>query len=54
MKDIMKKAAELARIMTKYKLTEEDVQNIIDLHDGDVKKAIRTIETAQKTIRAFN
>ena len=54
MKETMKLAAELAKVMNRYNLDEETVRNIIEVHEGDVKKAILTIEAAQRTIKAFD
>lgn len=54
MKETMNLAAELAKVMNRYNLDEETVRNIIEVHEGDVKKAIRTIEAAQRTIKAVS
>lgn len=48
--ETMKMAVELGRLATKYNLSEEAVEEIIAMHNGDVKSAIRTIKTLGKLI----
>ena len=38
----------LARLATRYNLSEETVGEMISIHNGDVKAAIRTIKAVEK------
>ena len=48
--ETMELAVELGRLATRYNLSEEAVEEIIAMHNGDVKSAIRTIKTLGKLI----
>lgn len=50
MMETMKIAVELGGLATRYNLSEETVEEIIAMHNGDVKSAIRTIKTLGKLI----
>ena len=50
MMETMKIAVELGGLATRYNLSEEAVEEIIAMHNGDVKSAIRTIKTLGKLI----
>lgn len=45
-------AASVAKAMMKYNLDEGAMKAILDLHDGNVNAALRTIEAVAKTIKA--
>lgn len=45
-------AARVAKAMIKYNLDDEAMEAILDLHDGNVNAALRTIEAVAKTIKA--
>ena len=40
----------LARLATRYNLSEETVEEIIAIHNGDVKSAIRDIKAVVKVM----
>lgn len=50
MVETTKLAIELGGLATRYNLSEETVKEIIAMHNGDVKSAIRTIKTLGKLI----
>ena len=53
MMETMKMAVELGRLTTRYNLSEEAVEEIIAIHNGDVKSAIRTIKAVGKVIESI-
>ena len=40
----------LARLATRYNLSEETVEEIITIHNGDAKAAIRDIKAVEKVM----
>lgn len=54
MTDAIKKANEIASLMMKYKISEENMKAIIDSHEGDVKAAVRTIEYTAKMLNGIS
>lgn len=44
----MKLVAEIAKIMIKFHLTEEEMEKIIEIHDGDARKALITLKTMER------
>ena len=49
--EAIKMTAELGRLATRYNLSEEAVEEIIAIHNGDVKSAIRTIKAVEKVFK---
>ena len=41
----------LARLATRYNLSEETVEELIAIHNGDVKSAIRDIKAVEKKMK---
>lgn len=50
MKEMMKLAAEMTRVMSRYNISAEDMEAIIEANNGNVKTAIMVIETACRII----
>ena len=44
----MKLVAEIAKMMIKFHLTEEEMKKIIEIHDGDARKALITLKTMER------
>ena len=51
MKETFRLAAEIAKAMSTYKISEKDMQELIDAHDGNAKAALRTLEGTAKMIK---
>lgn len=47
-KEEMKLIAEIAKMMMKFHLTEDQMKEIIEAHNGDVKKALITLKNMKK------
>ena len=50
MMETTKLAIELGGLATRYNLSEEVIEEMIAMHNGDVKSTIRTIKTRGKLI----
>ena len=53
-KEEIRLTTEIAKAMMIYKINEDDMKQIIDAHNGNVKAALRTIEFTAKMVKKFN
>ena len=54
MKETFRLAAEIAKAMSTYKISEKDMQELIDAHDGNAKAASRTLEGTGQMSKRMN
>ena len=51
MKETFRLATEIAKAMRTYKISEENMQELIEAHDGNAKAALRTLEQTAKMMK---
>ena len=51
--ETLRLAAELAKTMRIYGISEESMQEIMEAHNGNAKAAIRTIEATSKMVKKY-
>ena len=51
--ETIKLAAELAKTIRIYGISEEGMQEIMEAHNGNAKAAIRTIEATSKMVKKY-
>lgn len=54
MNETIKLATEIGKAMMVYKISEDDMKNIIKVHGGNVRAALRTIESTAKIVKILN
>ncbi len=52
MNETMKMAAELAKISIQLNMDEVQIEEVVKIHKGDVKAALRTLYAAKKCLIA--